>query len=156
MLAMLLMESLGTDYPNWDAGLLATDVSEKALAVARAGVYDREGMESLPANLRGKYFRRRSDGNFEAKPQLAAEITFRRFNLINPEFPFRAPFDIIFCCNVMIYFDGPTKEELVRKMHRFTLPGGWFFTGHSESLERRSCPYTFVLPGAYRRGGEPG
>lgn len=151
MLAMLVMEFLGLDNKNWDAGILATDISEKALQVARLGVYNEERILSLPETLRTRYFLKLKDGNYQAQPRLQEEITFRRFNLINPKFPFRSGFDVIFCRNVMIYFDNPTKESLVRKMHSFTNPGGYFFVGHSESMDRKTCPYQFVKPAIYRK-----
>jgi chemotaxis protein methyltransferase CheR len=151
MLAMLLMEFLGLDYKNWDAGILATDISEKALGEARLGIYSEERILNLPEALRARYFRKLPDGTYQAQSRLQQEVTFRRFNLINPDFPFRSGFDVIFCRNVMIYFDTPTKETLVGKMHKFTNPGGYFFVGHSESMDRKSCPFQFVRPAIYRK-----
>jgi chemotaxis protein methyltransferase CheR len=151
MLAMQMMDVLGSDYGNWDAGILATDISERALQEAGAGVYDEERIRELPPELRVRFFFRSGDGRYQAQDWLRKEVTFRRFNLIGPEFPFRRPFDVIFCRNVMIYFDNPTKDALVKNMHRFTQPGGYFFIGHSEALDRRTCPYTFRRPGVYRK-----
>lgn len=151
MLAMLIMDYLGPDYGSWDAGVLATDISEAVLQEARAGVYNEERISKLPEPLRNRHFQKLPDGNFRVAPRLAREVTFRRFNLINADYPFRSGFDVIFCRNVMIYFDGPTKEALIARMHRFTNPGGYLFVGHSESLDRRTCPYQFVRPAVYRK-----
>ncbi len=151
MLGMLIMEYLSLDYKNWDAGLLATDISDRALQEARLGVYNEEKIRNLPQALVARYFRKGPDGNYHAQSRLKEEITFRRFNLITPEYPFRSGFDVIFCRNVMIYFDTPTKDTLVQKMYQFTNPGGYFFVGHSESLDRKTCPYQFVRPAIYRK-----
>ena len=149
MLVMLMMEFLGVDYPHWDAGVLATDISNKALGEAESGIYSEERMEKLPAALRTRYFKKLPTGDYQAQPRIRREITFRRLNLINPEFPLRSGFDMIFCRNVMIYFDGPTKAALIGNMFRYTNPGGYFFIGHSESLDRKICPYRFVRPSVY-------
>lgn len=150
MLGMIMREFFGPDFPNWDLGLLATDISEKALTVAKAGTYSRERMQDLPEPLREKYFRP-SGRDFEAIAALKGDITYRRLNLINPEYPFRKSFEAIFCRNVMIYFDGPTKDAVVARMARHLVPGGYLFIGHSESLGRQTEHYEYVRPAVYRR-----
>lgn len=75
---------------------------------------------------------------------------FRPFNLMAP-IQFKRPFDIIFCRNVMIYFDMPTKDALVRRFYQATVPGGYLFIGHSESLGKENCPYNYIVPAIYRR-----
>jgi chemotaxis protein methyltransferase CheR len=150
MLAMIMREFFGPDFKNWDVGLLATDISEKALAVAKAGIYSADRMKDLPANLRDKYFRPRGP-DFEVIATLKQDITYRRLNLINPEYPFKKRFEVIFCRNVMIYFDMPTKEAVVAKMAHHLFPGGHLFIGHSESLGRQTEHYEYVRPALYRR-----
>ena len=150
MLVMLMMEYFGRSYANWDAGLLATDISSKALNTAIAGVYPEERLAQLPASFRNKYFTKRGQ-DWAVAENVKREVTFRRFNLMNDRFPFKKPFHAIFCRNVMIYFDRPTREALVDRFYRHTLPGGYLFIGHSESLGRERCPYDYVLPALYRR-----
>ncbi|MDY7001639.1 MAG: CheR family methyltransferase, partial [Thermodesulfobacteriota bacterium] len=153
-LLMLIMEHFGHEYNLWDAGLLATDISAPALAKARAGVYPEEAVSLLPPNLKRKYFLALPGGDLSVNDLLKRELTFRRFNFMNPVFPFKKPFDVIFCRNVMIYFDRPTRDALVRRFHHFTEPGGYLFIGHSESLQRDTCPYDYVMPAVYRKEGK--
>lgn len=134
MLVMLMMETLGADYGKYDAGILATDISEKALNMAKRGVYSAERMKNLPKIYLNKYFRKTPDKEYEVKEILKREVTYRRFNLMNRVFPFKEKFDIIFCRNVMIYFDAPTREKLVLRFADNLIPGGFLFIGHSETL----------------------
>lgn len=150
-LAILMRECLGREYSSWDAGILATDISAKVLAIAEAGIYADDRVELLPVILKQRYFSRLSDGQWVVNSDVKQEVTFRRFNLMNEQFPFKRPFDIIFCRNVMIYFDQPTREALVNRYFQNTLLGGYLFIGHSESLPRDRCPYAYVSPAIYRK-----
>lgn len=150
-LQMLVMEHLGADYPRWNAGLLATDISPRALEAARRGIYAAEAVEALPAHLRRKFFTKAGPGKLAVTDAVRQQIVFRRFNLMRPCFPFSKPFHIIFCRNVMIYFDFPTRSALVRKLCDFLVPGGWLFVGHSESLHGIAAPLDYVQPAVYRR-----
>lgn len=150
-LIMQLMEYFGPKYANWDAGLLATDISQDALRTAMEGVYPEDRVATIPPALRYKYFQKRPDGRWRVDPKVRSEITFRRFNLMNKQYPFKKPFHIIFCRNVMIYFDQSTREQLVRRFYDCTAEGGYLFIGHSESLRRDSCPYRYVQPAVYQK-----
>ncbi len=150
-LLMLMKEFFGSEYSRWDAGILATDISQRALSVARAGVYANERVSTLPRELQTRYFQKLNDGTSRVVDHLRQEATFRRFNLMNATFPFKKPFQIIFCRNVMIYFDQPTRETLVSKFHRLTEPGGYLFIGHSETLGRNQGLYKYLQPAAYQR-----
>ena len=154
MLAMCLRETFGALHRDWETGLLATDISERALSAARYGTYPSERMQDLPAPLREKYFRPQGP-DWEAVPELKSLITFRRFNLINPAYPFKRAFDAIFCRNVLIYFDAPTKADVVAKMAGFLRPGGYLYLGHSETLGRETEHYRYVRPAIYRRKENP-
>ncbi|PNU21208.1 chemotaxis protein CheR [Geothermobacter hydrogeniphilus] len=151
MLLMLIREVLGSDHRRWDAGILATDISDRVLAVARQGLYPEEKLSNMPAELKRKYFRQQPDGRWQVDESLRREATFRRFNLMNKTFPFKKPFQIIFCRNVMIYFDQPTRDTLVKKFHRLTEPDGYLFIGHSETLGRSQNLYRYLLPAAYQK-----
>lgn len=151
-LLMLMMEYLGSDYNNWDAGILATDISDRALSIARRGVYATDRVMQLPDNLSRKYFKPAGAGDMAVIDKIKSEATFRRFNLMNTTFPFKKPFQMIFCRNVMIYFDQPTREALVSRYHQFTEPGGYLFIGHSETLGRSQTLYRYLQPALYQKG----
>jgi chemotaxis protein methyltransferase CheR len=150
-LGMLVMDVLGLDYSLWNAGVLATDISEKALAKARRGVYDQDELKLLPPRYIKTYFRKVGQSDYEVSGHLKKEITFRRFNLIKPEFNFKKPFDIIFCRNVMIYFDDQTRLSVVRNLYESLRDGGYLFIGHSESLMRFGNLFDYVQPAVYRK-----
>ena len=152
MLVMEMMEHFGADYARWNAGVLATDISSQALSTAVEGIYPEERLGELPKSYRERYFSRVKDG-WQVREEVRREVTFRRFNLMNREFPFREPFHAIFCRNVMIYFDQPVREALVSRFFRHTRPGGYLFIGHSESLRREHSSYMYVMPAVYRREG---
>ncbi len=151
MLIMLMMEALGLEYTQWSAGLLATDISERVLTIASQGVYPEDRVSRVPANLRQKYFRPAGAGLVAVHERVKSEITLRRFNLMNTEFPFKKPFHMIFCRNVMIYFDKPTRDALIRRFHQITEPGGYLFIGHSETISRDQNMYKYVMPACYQR-----
>jgi len=148
-LAMLQQEFFGHEYKTWKAGLLATDISEKALIKANAGMYPKGEVGKLPFALKNNYFNKVGD-QFMVNPDVKSEVAFRKLNLVKP-FQFKKPFHIIFCRNVMIYFDQPTKDDLIKRMYDCTMPGGYLFIGHSETIPRHNCPYKFVMPAVYRK-----
>lgn len=151
-LLMLMMEYLGTDYSSWDAGILATDISDRALTIARHGTYATDRVMQLPEPLRRKYFTAAGQGEMAVVDKIKKEATFRRFNLMNETFPFKKPFQMIFCRNVMIYFDQITREALVSRYHQHTEPGGYLFIGHSETLGRSQTLYRYLKPALYQKG----
>lgn len=148
---MLLKDYMGDEYKNFDSGILATDISTAALTKAINGVYRYDKIKDLPDDLLKKYFRKKGVDEWEVIEEVKNEITFRRFNLMTDKFPFKKPFDIIFCRNVMIYFDPPTKEELVRKFYDITVKDGYLFVGHSESLKHISADYKYIMPAVYKK-----
>lgn len=151
LLAILMMEYLAGEYPAWRAGVLATDISDQALSKARPGLYDEEQVAKLPLILRNKYFARRDNGSWQVNEKLRKEVTFRRFNLMNRRFDFKRPFQVIFCRNVMIYFDAETRQALVSRYHQCLEPGGYLFIGHSETLGREQEEFQYIMPAVYRR-----
>ncbi|MDR1484811.1 MAG: protein-glutamate O-methyltransferase CheR [Planctomycetaceae bacterium] len=149
-LIISLLEYFGVDYKNWDCGLLATDVSEKALVAAKRGVYDQTRLQGVPALIINKYFKKTAEG-YEVIDKVKKEVTIRKFNLMNERLPFRKPFDCIWCRNVMIYFDTPTKHALVNRMYEQTVNGGYLLIGHSETLSRELTAWKYVKPAVYRK-----
>ncbi len=151
MLLMLMHEVLGDDYRQFDAGLLATDISDRVLHTAKQGIYPLDRIEALSDQQKRKYFSRCDGERVQISEELRREVVFRRFNLMNEKFPFRKQFHIIFCRNVMIYFDRETRDALVKRFHAATEPGGYLFIGHSETLGREQPLYEYLIPAAYRK-----
>lgn len=151
MLVMYMMEYFGRDYSRWDAGILATDISLRALEHAKKGVYQDERLRELPANMKNRYFDHLPDGSWGVKEFVKKEVVFRRFNLMNDRFPFKKPFHMIFCRNVMIYFDQETRDALVARFQRALAPGGYFFIGHSETLGRNQTLFDYLQPATYQK-----
>lgn len=150
-LSMLIDEFFGPEKATWDTKLLATDLSEKALAVARSGVYRTEAVASLPAAWRLNYFRKLDEECCAIADRIKNEVIFRRLNLMDPQFPFKKKFHVIFCRNVMIYFDSKTRSELVERFYGLTEAGGYLFIGHSEALNKEQTDYKYVMPAVYRK-----
>ncbi len=147
---MCMMEYFGKDYPQWDAGLLATDISEKAMSIAKQAVYEPYRVQTLPETYKQKYFRRVGE-NWSVNDNVKREVTLRHFNLMNKRMPFKKPFDCIWCRNVMIYFDNETKLELVHRLYDQTASGGYLLIGHSESLGRGTTPWKYICPAVYQK-----
>ncbi|WP_371375822.1 protein-glutamate O-methyltransferase CheR [Sporomusa aerivorans] len=150
-LAMMIDEYFGVQKVNWDARLLATDISEQALAIARRGLYGPKEIALLPRRWLMPYFTKLPNGSYCLQEKIKSEIIFRRFNLMEERFPFKKKFHCIFCRNVMIYFDRKTRENLVRKFYEATADNGYLFISHSESLDRDTAQYTYIRPGIYRK-----
>ncbi|MFK7991710.1 MAG: protein-glutamate O-methyltransferase CheR [Sandaracinaceae bacterium] len=150
-LAMLLREHFGSSYKQWQAGLLASDISTRALAVARDGVYSEEAVGRLSSSLRERYFEPAGKDLLRVKDKLRKDTVFRRFNLASETWNFRRKFDVVFCRNVLIYFEGPEMDAVIEKMAACIRPGGWLFIGMAETLRRDQEHFEFVSTGAYRR-----
>ena len=151
-LAMTLHQDAGTDPVN--ARILASDISTRALRAAHSGLYPAERADCVPQHFLRRFFTTRDlpEGpHYEANENLRSLITFRRINLMEAEWPIREPLHLIFCRNVMIYFDGPTQEKLCRRFHDHLHPGGYLFVGHSESLSYKQLPLRLIQPTIYRR-----
>ena len=151
-LAILLLEYFGKN-PNFDARILATDISTKVLAQAKRGVYPAVRLENIPANVVRKYFQRGygdQEGYFRVKPPLKKMVKFNQFNLMEP-LPFKEAFNLIVCRNVMIYFNKKTQQALVDKFYNTLLDGGYLFIGHAETLTGIEHRFKYVRPSVYHR-----
>ena len=146
-ISMYLFDYLGTDARNWDTRLLATDISSKALASARRGVY--ELPDTIPADWKKKYFVPQSGGRYSVAPAVKDNVIFQTFNLMDP-IKFRRKFDVIFCRNVMIYFDQPTKDALVQRFYDATVPGGYLLISYSENLSQNT-PYRRLATATFQK-----
>ena len=134
--------------------ILATDLSSRMLHRAEEGVYEREKIKGVPTTLLQKYFEPlgRGEGRaYRVGEDLRSMILFQRFNLNAGPFPFRNPFDVIFCRNVMIYFEPSVQENLVGRMAEALRKGGYFFTGLAESLLAIKHPLKSVAASVYTK-----
>jgi chemotaxis protein methyltransferase CheR len=136
-----------------DWRLLATDLSTRVLAHAQRAIYPAEVVEKVPRGLRERHFVRAAGDEYQVAPALRERITFRRLNLTSP-FPMQGPLDVVFCCNVMIYFDREVRRRLVAEITRLLAPGGLLIISHSESLSGINPGLAVVRPSVYRKPGE--
>lgn len=138
---------------GWNWSIVATDVSTRALGKAQEGIYPLERAQAVPAEWLKRYCQRGTgeyEGRFRIKPALRQRIMFKHLNLLG-SISFSSPFELIFCRNVMIYFDRPTQEQLVTELARFLVPGGYLLIGHSESLNGLNVPFKCERPSIYRK-----
>lgn len=150
-IAMSVMDHFGPRYASLDAGVLATDLSLRALRKGAEGVYDATALEPLPATLRQRYFQAEAAGTVRVAPVLRREVLFRQFNLVAEAYSFKRRFHVVFCRNVMIYFDRATRTRLVAALHRVTAPGGYLFIGHCEAIGGDGHGFRRVAPAVYQR-----
>ncbi len=150
-LYLLMHEFFSRTPGRWDYRVLATDISARALDVAREGCYDNEGLVDLPAEWRAKYLTDEGDGTSRFKQAVREGVIFRPFNLMEASFPFRRPFHVIFCRNVMIYFEPQTKQQLVRRFLDNIHPGGHLYIGQTETIAREVSGFRYVMPAVFRR-----
>jgi chemotaxis protein methyltransferase CheR len=150
-LAIVMRESLA-HLPSWDIKLLATDIDSKVVATAAEGVYTQERFKGVPSERVRNWFRPAvgRPGSSAAVAELKDLITFKQLNLLDP-WPMKGPFDIIFCRNVVIYFDKDTQRRLFDRMADLQEPGDWLFIGHSENLLNVTRRYKLVGRTVYRR-----
>ena len=146
-LAMIIDEMLGEKKKFWDTTILATDISHRVLEKANRGLYPKEELEKISSKYAQKYFVPKGQ-QYEVTPDLKKEVVFRKFNLTHT-FNFKKPFHIIFCRNVLIYFDKASKDNVLKKFYQSLAPGGYLFIGHSETMETSHSGFKFVRPSIY-------
>ena len=141
--------------PRYDFKILATDIDSDVVAAATSGIYPIDRMSSVSQERLKRFFQKgggEHQGCAVAKQDLKSTITFRTLNLLHT-WPMKGPFDVIFCRNVMIYFDQPTREKLVNRFSEMLAPGGYLCIGHSESIHAGTAPFKLVGKTIYRRNG---
>jgi chemotaxis protein methyltransferase CheR len=137
----------------WDIKIIATDLSTRALKIAKSGIYPFEKVRDLDSIILRKYFlkgTKKWENCVRVKDQLKSYIRFQRLNLME-RFPFSESFDCIFCRNVMIYFDKKHQTELVNRFYECLNSGGLLIVGHSESLSGISHPFKYLRPSIYKK-----
>lgn len=149
------LEMILTDYfkqkGNWDTELLATDISTSILKKAINGVYTKDQIKPLSEDWKSNYFKNINDRQVKVVDDIKNKITYRKFNLMEPKFPFKKKFQVIFCRNVMIYFDDNTRTQLIKKFYDASERGAYLFIGHSETLNNIKTDYEYVMPAVYRK-----
>ncbi len=150
-LAMIINEFFGKSKLFWDTKILATDISTKVLEEAKKGIYSSEKVANLPPTWKLNYFKKLENDLYVIADKIKEEVIYRKFNLVETSFPFKKKFHVIFCRNVMIYFNTDTKRELINKFYNCLEDGGYLFIGHSESLNRGETQFKTVMPSVYRK-----
>ena len=149
-ISMILKDYFGK-HSAWDTRVLATDISQNVLAKAQTAVYDDEALKNMPGHWKGQYFTKDSaTGLYQVSTEIKNNVIFRTFNLMDP-IKFKQKFDVIFCRNVMIYFDQETKDQLIDRFYDYTNLGGYLLVGHSESVNRDKSKYRYVTTATYRK-----
>jgi chemotaxis protein methyltransferase CheR len=152
-LAMVL-HHYATTIADCPFSIIGTDICTNVLEKARRAVYDSGQIEPIPLNMRRSYLLRSKDrtkGLFRVTPQLRSCVSFRRLNFMDDDFAISESMDIIFCRNVIIYFDRKTQEQLFKKFCTNLRPGGFIFIGHSETLSGMAVPLEQVASTVYRK-----
>lgn len=150
-IVMTALEALGA-HPNFS--LVASDIDSKVLATASHGVYRLDGLKGIDSARMHKYFLKgkgSNSGMARIKPELRQFVDFKMVNLIRDDWPFKEPFDVVFCRNVMIYFDAETQRRVLEKIHRVMKPGALLFVGHAENFSDSRDLFTLKGKTVYER-----
>lgn len=150
-IVMTAFETLGNNAPF---KLTTSDIDSKVLASAAQGVYRLDNLKGLTQDRLQRFFMRGKDSNaglIRVKPELRKAIEFLSVNLIRDDWPFKEPFDVVFCRNVMIYFDAPTQRKVLERIHRVLKPGGMLFVGHAENFSESRDLFTLRGKTVYER-----
>lgn len=152
---MMFLKEQIHEFSTWDIAILATDISKKVLTKAMRGLYDEKDIQGIPRHTLLTNFSKIKGENgflYQINDDIKKHITFRMFNLVYDSFSFFSNhFDIIFCRNVMIYFDPPTQQKLISNYHKILVNGGLLFVGHSESLTRNKDEFKLLRPSIYQK-----
>lgn len=142
------------DKPGWDIKILATDISTNVIKFAKEGFYKMKALETIPKGMVSKHFHKVKNEDDEfimVKDHLKSMVYVRHLNLMSETYPFKGPFDAIFCRNVMIYFDRPTQEMLLQRYYNYLAPHGYLFLGHSEGLVNKNVGFKYAAPATYSK-----
>jgi len=154
----IVLEEYGLTHPGFRFRIMATDLCSTVLAKAELAIFTSAVVEPVPAELRRKYFMRSRDRSaklMRVVPELRDLVEFRRLNFMDADYGLTEKVDFIFCRNVIIYFDRPTQEKILRKLVSHLVPGGYAFLGHSETLHGLDVPLEPIAPALYRKPHAP-
>lgn len=148
------LEECASRTPGWHWSVDATDISTQILKKAETAIYPGERLREVPPHLMKAYFQKGTgewEGHFRVKEELRKRVNYIHLNLLQPSYPFRERFQLIWCRNVMIYFDRATQEQLVASLTAQLVPGGHLFIGHSESLTGIPHGLKALRPAIYQK-----
>lgn len=148
------LEEYKLKCPALEYNIYATDISSRILKQAADAIYKSNRIDVIPISLRKKYFLKSKDpskGLVRVSPHLRNKVNFQRLNFMQSSFNVPHKFDVIFCRNVLIYFDRNTQENVINKLCQYLKPGGYFFLGHSESITNFEVPLIQIKPTIFKR-----
>ena len=150
----IVLNEFAIEHNPFSYSILATDISSRVLETAVTGIYSADRVECIPVHLKKKYFLKSKDQQkslVRVVPALRKKIVFQRLNFMDNDLGINEKIDVIFCRNVIIYFDKKTQETLIRKLLSFLVPGGYLCLGHSETIFRTDIPIIQVAPSTYKK-----
>jgi len=150
----ITIEEFLRERRSFDYSIYCTDISTQVLQKAALGIYENQRVSGIPFDIKKRYFLKSKDVNnprVRVIPELRRRCTFDRFNLMDRRYVTPTEYDIIFCRNVLIYFDKSTQEEVINKLCTRLKPGGYLFLGHSESITGITAPLKTIKPTIYKR-----
>ncbi len=149
----LVLHEFAKTIINYSFNIFATDISTRILDKAKLAVYDEDKVDPVPKDLLEKYFLRSKDKSKKLVrliPSIRDSVNFQWLNFMDNDFGIKEKFDIVFCRNVIIYFDKPTQDKLIAKLIKLIKPGGYLFLGHSESIFNTNLPVAQMMASTYR------
>ncbi|QMU98859.1 chemotaxis protein CheR [Borrelia sp. A-FGy1] len=149
-IAMIINEHISTNKVHLNIKILATDISITVLKEANQGIYSGDRIKNLPKHLKLKYLNQLKNEKFEVKDSLKKMVQFKKLNLMDEYFPFKKKFDLIFCRNVMIYFDEETRNLLAEKFNKYLKDDCYLLIGHSETI-RGNKNFEYIMPATYKK-----
>jgi chemotaxis protein methyltransferase CheR len=150
-LAIILSELLGISRAIEKSAILGTDISYSMIAHAERGIYHKQKLEMVNEMVLKRYFRQVDNNQWSINSLIQPMCTFRRLNLNSTPWPFQNHFHVIFCRNVLYYFDRPMQQELIERMYDNALPGGWLVTSVTETLYWAKTRWRPITIGVYRK-----
>jgi chemotaxis protein methyltransferase CheR len=150
----MVLSEYAVGRTGFRAAITASDICTQVLQTARTGIYPEERTDPIPLNLKKKYLtrsREKTKSLVRICPQLRSLVTFRRINFMDDDLGITEKMDVIFCRNVVIYFDKPTQQTLMRKFYKQLKPGGYLFIGHSETLSGLDVDFKAVASTVYQK-----
>jgi chemotaxis protein methyltransferase CheR len=148
----MVLNHFAENNPAFHYSILATDISTRVLEYARTAIYQEDKIEPVPVEFRRKYLlRSKSRPVMRIVPELRSCLNFMRLNFMDKDYRLQEMMDVVFCRNVIIYFDRQTQEAIVGRICRYLLPGGHLFMGHSETLNGLNLPLKQLSSSIYIR-----
>lgn len=150
----LVLNEFRRENLSFNFSILGTDISQNVMGIAAKGIYGEKKLDAVSLDLKRRYFLKSKDRDvptIKVRPELQSNVSLKYLNLMDSTYDIKEMYSVIFCRNVMIYFDRATQEAVINKLCRNLEPGGYFFIGHSESLSGMDVPLEHVKPTIFRK-----